>query len=74
MNLLDLIPQQQAGAIDPPGQQPPPARPPSSRPTPDVSTLIGRLAAFLLAHPNEWIDGRELAKVRRLRGVENAAL
>lgn len=27
------------------------------------SSLCDRLAAFLKAHPNEWIDGRQLATV-----------
>ncbi len=30
--------------------------------------LAARLAAFFLAHPNEWLDGRELAEVAGLYG------
>ena len=30
---------------------------------PDTATFTGRVAAYFQARPNQWIDGRELAKV-----------
>lgn len=30
---------------------------------PNAATLCGRLAVFLRARPNQWIDGRELATI-----------